>query len=292
MSKPQKNLIKNLITRIQNQEYLSTVESEDYVKFGHFTKANFHQVAHLMGNFTSHGTDTQPVKMNLLLEALNLPVLKKLVEQRGQGFEVLCNHYRMYVKLNKYGNQISINFSDLVASYVFYSIVEGDFLKNLESLAEADLSNQLIAKIPNAHFNHLLKGQLGELTPLDQNLFLVAVYGYMAFVISKCANKIVRPPVSKISMYYLAPVVTKSNQLTCTNSKELAKFNGYSLSCHTVSRAEFDSLSRLFTLTHGYDGTDADDWLYYSTGDRYGRYALSPSLGIKRKLNISEFYNL
>lgn len=286
-----KNSIKGLIDRIQNKDYIQGYEGNDFSDFGKFVKSNFHQVALMLGGFSGHSTDTQPVKMTLLLKALELPVLKQMVGQENKGFDMLCNHHCLYVKPSKNTRQISMHFSDVVTSFVFYSIAEGDFVKNIENLSETDLQTTPIAKIPNPYFNKGLKDQLNTLSVEDANLFFVAVYGFMAFVIRKCFRAPTKP-VPPQSLFYIEPVVTKGNQMTYTNSQKLAKQNGYSLKCETVSASKLDELSRLFNMTHGYDGSDVDDWIYFSTGCRYGRYALSPSLGIKRKLNASEFYNL
>lgn len=289
--KAQPKIIRTLINCIQNQNYLRAEEFDAYSTFGKFTKANYHQVGLVLGGYHGHDTGTQPVKMDIVFSALKLTNLKNLVVRHGNSIQVLCNDRGLYIKTPTQERRIEINFRNIVAAYVFYSIAEGDFIENVKGRTVANLKKELIAKIPSPYLDNHVKDSLKSLSIEDANIIFSVIYGYMAFVLTKCINGSVKKA-TKRSKFYIEPVIDQVHKEQYTNSKKVAEDKKMRLFCQNVSEEEHKRHDELFTLTTGYDGYDVDDWVYFGTGSRGGRYALSPSLGIKRKLNISEYYNL
>lgn len=81
---------------------------------------------------------------------------------------------------------------------------------------------------------------------------------------------------------------------TLTNSAvvkaERKSDNSVILSILTIETEKFDVINSSFFRNPHYKGLGVEDWIYFRFCGR--KLALSPSLGISRHINISEYYNL
>lgn len=287
--------IKVIKTRIANQSYLDWEETVQFSKFGDFIKSYYHQVGRLMNKFTGHNTDHNPFSSLKLADSLKSPILKKLFSKHSLNMDLICAKHNLYIQPSAEGGMRSIHFRNVVGAFVFYSIAQGDFIENIKSATLTSLKKEPLIKVPNPFLKH----ELRDLSVIDANIVVCVMFGLMSYVMSiPCTGKTKR--VTSRSQFYIEPTIKTNYGRKSTNSAKVkSKNKDYSLTYKSVDRLEYKKHCALFTVVHGYDGYDVDDWLYFrfyegavNSGYCEDKYALSPSLGIKRKFSIGEYYNL
>lgn len=282
-------------TRIAKQSYLDDDETLQFSKFGDFIKSYYHQVGLLMDRSVGHNTDHNPFSSLKLADSLKSPILKKLFSKHSLNMDLICAKHNLYIKPSAEGGLKSIHFRNVVGAYVFYSIAQGDFLENIKSATLTSLKKEPLIKVPNPFLKH----ELSNLSIIDANIVVCVMFALMGFVMSiPCTGKTKR--VTSRSKFYIEPTIENNYGRKSTNSQKIkSKNKDYSLSYKSVERDEYSKHCALFTTVYGYEGYDVDDWLYFrffegavNSGYCEEKYALSPSLGIKRKFSLAEYYNV
>lgn len=268
-------LINRIRKLIEQQSYVLSEEGlNDYTGFGSRIKECFLPVALCLTKNPSHSADDHRLMPNPLFDGLKAKHLKKLINP--SSFDYLIFDKTGFYISYKDAPMAATNIRAVVGAFIFYSIAEGDFLSNVANLNKEQFKSELIAKVPNP----FLKAVLGKLSVEQANTFILIAFGLMALVTAQ-------------------PLEPKKVKKVGSGSKYYVGFTNLTKSSYTsVTEEQYEQHCSTFKSVLGYGGYDIDDWIlcrfYTGTlngGFKESRYALSPTLGVKRPFNIGEYYN-
>lgn len=267
---------------IKTKLYLRPEHTEQYDHFMQWAATSVPQVALL--NQAPNTSGTYHVDVNALLGKLKLKTAANLFANKTPNIVISNRNVEVSV-MSGTKAYIYVDGSALFAAYIFYHTIEGDFLTNLKNATKTQLTKKRFNKIPNPHLMKLYTDHSIE----DANGILIIAFSYIAYILANVHHTAKK--VTKRSKFYIEPSIIKSGIHEYTNSPKISKAKNIKLACLEISYEEIQSQDQLFTFVNSYNGDGVDDWLYFRSfaGDRW---AVSPSLGFKRKLNISEFYNI
>lgn len=285
-------LAQQLATRIKLNQYLADHETHKYSGFLGDAVGSFHQFGLILyrnGNDRSYYLNVQKI-----WEFLGIESLIQTFGDELESFKFKLAESDLYVMNTDLSVNVGIGFREIIGAYVFFNIAQAqsDFIGYLKNYSDVDLQSASIIKVPNPFLGYFLKNVPNV---LHSNFILCTCFSLMALAISHKSTEQFKP---KGSYDEIEPAYGR-NTVTLTNCAKTAQKNGYKLSCLEVDAAIQESHIEKFILTQGYGGYDADDWVYYrvvsgkvADGTCRGCYAISPSLGIRRSINIAEYYNM
>jgi hypothetical protein len=282
MNKQIEDYIQNIKTALDHKEFLSSNSLNALDKFFITSAQIFHQVSLI--NLTKTTYNNFIVNVTAMLK-------KFKIEKVSKVFSIIprleiCNNYILVQSNTDHKKHIYIHESKLIEAFIFNHIIEGDFIERLKTWTVHDLRNMVsYSKYNNPYLLDLYK----DLSYEEANELILIAFIYVAFVLE--FSKVEIKPISKASKYFIKPSSVMIASQNATNSLEVSKAENQRLFCLELTSEEILQQHAKFPLVYGYDGNEVDDWFYFRSyaGDRW---AVSPSLKIRRKLNISEYHNI
>lgn len=279
--------------RIAKQRYVTPDESMLFHCTTKLAIAKHHKLALLLSNY-SRSTDKFAVNTSNLFKDLKLTTLKNKTAKLDKQFQLVLDNFSVHVNLTDDTNQRCFYTRDLVSAYIFYSIAQGDFLTNLKSMSATDFRKEPIIKVPNPFIRSY---HIEHLTTELQNILIGTVFSLVAYILE--ITEQVPEPIKVPKKRDLKPLRKTIHGKHYSNCKTDAKANEYALGMVEISEITYLKHKNIFKEVVGYEGKDTNDWQYFrymkgtlNAGMFEDRYAISPSLGIKRSLNTQEFYNV
>lgn len=186
---------------------------------------------------------------------------------------------------------VYITYPDLVKAFIFYEVTEGSYMEKAKCLKASECMNPFF-NVPNPFLTSLAKYRLND---QDKNIVLHCAYAFMSALVI-AANT--QPAKGKIKHRLVENRNIRDGKVY-TNYKAAYRPALDKLSYAQVDREVWLSHRENFeSVNSTYQGSDTDDWMYFrffegtvNGGYSEDRYALCPSLGIKRPMTTGEYYN-
>lgn len=279
--------------RIAKQRYVESSEVDLFQNTVKFAVAKYHKLG-LMLSSNGRMNNQYTVNSDSLFKSMKLTTLKSTGKKLGSDFKLTLDVNYVNVKLSDSIKIRCIHGRDLISAFIFYSIAQGDFISNLKTMNAADFRKEKIIKVPNPFIpKHLIEHLTTEL----ENTLIATLFSLVAFILEQADT--VAEPIKVSKRLALTPLRKTIANKQYSNCKADAKANGLGLGMVEISKITYTKHKNLFISVLGYEGGDVSDWQYFrymdgaiNSGLFEDRYAVSPSLGIKRNLSTSEFYNV
>lgn len=284
------SLSKTLQDKIAANDYLAIKDVDNYHKLVCHALQCYHQLGFVLK--LDKNKDQHQLDFMKLWGSLGLEVLRDVFGDCKE--QVTVKLYNNTFSVSLANTKLDDFYKNMIGAYVFFCIAQakGNFIQYMTELALTDLSNESIIKVPNPFLDKFLKTNSSV---RDTNLILSIIFSLIALVVNPNLASVHRPVGVPVDLV----VVEKDlyGKMFCNCSTTSSK-NSFSLSMLQIDRSTYEShLS--FQNIKAYEGYDVDDWVYYrfyegtiNAGMFESKYAISPSLGVKRGLNIGEYYNL
>lgn len=285
-------LSNKLSLSIQNNDYLSDAELSEFSQFMKYKLQCTHQIGLLL---SKGARDRYHLNVQLLLDSIGLGPLTERFGSVLNNLDLRVSETSLYMGIKDTNFQQDMPFRNLIGAYSFFCIAQakGNFIQYMSEQAQLDLSAESIIKVPNPHLqSYFQKNQ----SIRDTNIYVAIAFALIALAVNpSLADDLKAPQVD----FDLVPTQVELHGSTICNCSVLAKLNNSKLAMAQIDRPTYEAHRNAFTQTQGYDGYDVDDWMYFrfyegaiNSGMCEAKYAISPSLGIMRGINIGEYYNL
>jgi hypothetical protein len=280
-------------SRISNQQYIESTETDLFQNTVSLAVIKFHELSLMLSHNPGLKEEylVNPVR---LFTKTKLNSLKKYSITMGEGLKIILDKNSVSVKLDYTSKCRCITCRDLISAYIFYSIAQGDFMSNMKHMTEAKLRKQSIIEVPNPFISKFLTEHL---TTLLGNILIGSLFTFVELILQLAEKEPLEIKAAK--KYKYKPIQAMIFGKLHTNCQEYAKSSNAKLSKYNISKVTYEKHCTLFKSVVGYEGDDVKDWQYFryvsgtiNTGIFEDCYAISPSLKLKRKLNMREFYNI
>lgn len=286
-------IAKEVRNRIANQRYVERNEVELFQNTSKLAVAKFHKLGLMLTKY-GHMKIAYTVDTDSFYKTMKLTTLKSKAKKLGNDFQLILDGNAVCVRLSDSIKIRSIQSRELISAFIFYSIAQGDFISNLKTMNAADFRKEKIIKVPNPFIpKHLIEHLTTEL----ENTLIATLFSLVTFILEQAET--VAEPIKVTKKFALKPLRKTIANKQFSNCQADAKANDLGLGMVEISKITYLKHNNLFKSVVGYEGGDVSDWQYFrymegaiNAGLYEDRYAVSPSLGIKRNLNISEYYNV
>lgn len=276
------NLCALLAKHVSHREFITDDESIKFKLIGWQACENLWSVGSLLSTTQRNQGKGEIINLPLLFETIGADGLKKSMK----NVKITVNPLELAVNVGK--TYTCISYPNLVKAFTFFEVVEGSYTDKAKTI-QADQANQCFSNVPNPYLQSMKRFDLSD---EETNIFLHCAYAFLSALVLAASRQ----------------DEAKKNTCNITEHRRTIQGRVYSnhkaatdihkLSYEQVNTQLYEEHCKHFTEVNSlYGGYDSDDWYYFrfyegaaNTFQREDRYALSPSLGIKRYMNQGEYY--